>query len=45
MEDGKVSKSLALFIPDATTDGRKLSYRIGRYGFDIKKPFSASERS
>lgn len=45
MENGKVSKSLALFIPNTTADGRKISYRIGRYGLDIKKPFSASERS
>lgn len=45
MENGKVSKSLALFIPNTTADGKKISYRIGRYGFDIKKPFSASERS
>lgn len=45
MEDGKVSRSLALFIPNATVDGREISYRIGRYGLDIKKPFSASERS
>lgn len=45
MENGKVSKSLALFIPNTTADGRKISYKIGRYGFDIKKPFSASERS
>ena len=29
MENGKVSKSLALFIPDTTADGRKISYRIG----------------
>lgn len=45
MENGKVSKSLALFIPNTTADGREISYRIGRYGFDIRKPFSASERS
>lgn len=45
MENGKVSKSLALFIPNTTADGRKISYKIGRYGLDIKKPFSASERS
>lgn len=45
MENGKVSKSLALFIPNAAADGREISYRIGRYGLDIKKPFSASERS
>lgn len=29
MKNGKVSKSLALFIPDTTADGRKISYRIG----------------
>lgn len=45
MENGKVSKSLALFIPNTTADGRKISYKIGRYVLDIKKPFSASERS
>lgn len=45
MEDGEVSKSLALFIPNTTVDGKEISYRIGRYGLDIKKPFSASERS
>lgn len=45
MENGKVSKSLALFIPNTTADGMEISYKIGRYGFDIRKPFSASERS
>lgn len=45
MENGKVSKSLALFIPNTTADGREISYKIGRYGLNIKKPFSASERS
>lgn len=45
MENGKVSKSLVLFIPNTTSDGREISYRIGRYGLNIKKPFSASERS
>lgn len=45
MENGKTSKSLALFIPNTAADGREISYRIGRYEFDIKKPFSASERS
>lgn len=45
MGNGKVSKSLALFIPNTTVDGRKISYKIGRYGVDIKKPFSSSERS
>ena len=45
MENGKVSKSLALFIPNTTADGRRINYRIGRYGLNIKKPFSASERS
>lgn len=45
MENGKVSKSLALFIPNTMVDGKKISYKIGRYGRDIKKPFSASERS
>lgn len=45
MENGKVSKSLALFIPNATADGREISYRIGRYGLDFKKSFSASERA
>ena len=45
MENGKVSKSLVLFIPNTTADGRKISYKIGRYGLDIKKPFSASERA
>ena len=44
MKNGKVSKSLALFVPNTTVDGREISYRIGRYGFDIKKPFSTSER-
>lgn len=45
MENGKTSKSLALFVPNITADGRKISYRIGRYGLDIKKPFSVSECS
>lgn len=45
MENGKVSKSLALFIPNTTADGKKISYKIGQYGLDIKKPFSVSERS
>ena len=45
MENGKLSKSLALFIPNTTSDGREISYRIGRYGLNIKKQFSASDRA
>ena len=39
MENGNVSKSLAMFIPNTTADGREISYKIGRYGLDIKKQF------
>lgn len=45
MEGGKVSKSLALFIPKHDENGNKIHYKIGRTNLRITKPFSASERA
>ena len=43
-ENGKLSKSLALFVPNYASDGNKISYKIGREALSIKKPFSARDR-